>query len=235
MFDMRLNSHSRLNLITRPAGGDRGRRRRGADARPARPRLQLQRHQLLLGAGTGGCAPPPASSASTASPAANVIALCRGQRHPDRAGRLPAGRRCTRADEAFVTGTFGGLTPVREIDGHVLPAALPGPVTHAAAGALRGAEGRRRAAHGVTEPVAHRHVVGAAQHLHGDDARRSRTGPTRAVVDEPFYAAYLAATGLDHPMRDEVLASQPHGLARRWREHPGPGAGRPRRSSTRST
>jgi hypothetical protein len=29
-----------------------------------------------------------------------------------------------------------------------------------------------------------------------------------AVVDEPFYAAYLAKTGLDHPMRDEVLASQ---------------------------
>jgi hypothetical protein len=30
-----------------------------------------------------------------------------------------------------------------------------------------------------------------------------------AVVDEPFYAAYLAATGLDHPMREDVLASQP--------------------------
>ncbi|SDN82565.1 hypothetical protein SAMN05216196_102233 [Lutimaribacter pacificus] len=30
-----------------------------------------------------------------------------------------------------------------------------------------------------------------------------------AVVDEPFYAAYLARTGLDHPMRDEILASQP--------------------------
>lgn len=29
------------------------------------------------------------------------------------------------------------------------------------------------------------------------------------VVDEPFYAAYLAATGLDHPGRDEVVASQP--------------------------
>lgn len=29
------------------------------------------------------------------------------------------------------------------------------------------------------------------------------------VVDEPFYAAYLAQTGLDHPMRDEILASQP--------------------------
>jgi hypothetical protein len=30
-----------------------------------------------------------------------------------------------------------------------------------------------------------------------------------AVVDEPFYAAYLAATGLDHPMREAVLAAQP--------------------------
>jgi hypothetical protein len=30
-----------------------------------------------------------------------------------------------------------------------------------------------------------------------------------AVSDEPFYAAYLAATGLDHPMRAQVLASQP--------------------------
>ena len=29
-----------------------------------------------------------------------------------------------------------------------------------------------------------------------------------AVIDEPFYAAYLARTGLDHPMRDAVLASQ---------------------------
>src|SRR5271157_2874789 len=30
-----------------------------------------------------------------------------------------------------------------------------------------------------------------------------------AVIDEPFYAAYLAASGLIHPMRDEVVASQP--------------------------
>jgi hypothetical protein len=37
--------------------------------------------------------------------------------------------------------------------------------------------------------------------------------PDCAVVDEPFYAAYLAATGLEHPMRDEVLASQ----AQDWR------------------
>ncbi len=28
-----------------------------------------------------------------------------------------------------------------------------------------------------------------------------------AVWDEPFYAAYLAATGIDHPMKDEVIAA----------------------------
>ncbi|GAA1902707.1 HAD family hydrolase [Lapillicoccus jejuensis] len=33
--------------------------------------------------------------------------------------------------------------------------------------------------------------------------------PDTIVVDEPFYAAYLARTGLDHPARDEVIASQP--------------------------
>jgi hypothetical protein len=38
--------------------------------------------------------------------------------------------------------------------------------------------------------------------------------PDTAVVDEPFYAVYLAATGEDHPMRDGVLASQPTD----WRE-----------------
>jgi len=35
-----------------------------------------------------------------------------------------------------------------------------------------------------------------------------------AVVDEPFYAAYLALSGSDHPMRAEVLASQ----ANDWRD-----------------
>ncbi len=38
--------------------------------------------------------------------------------------------------------------------------------------------------------------------------------PDTAVIDEPFYAAYLAATGIDHPMRAETLASQPHD----WRD-----------------
>lgn len=32
--------------------------------------------------------------------------------------------------------------------------------------------------------------------------------PDTVVVDEPFYACYLAASGADHPGRDEVVASQ---------------------------
>ena len=35
-----------------------------------------------------------------------------------------------------------------------------------------------------------------------------------SVLDEPYYAAYLAATRIDHPMRAETLAAQPSD----WRE-----------------
>ena len=53
-------------------------------------------------------------------------------------------------------------------------------------------------------------------------------GDIASVMDEPFYAAYLAATGLDHPMRDEVLASQSQdwtGVARVCAEAPAPPGG----------
>lgn len=42
--------------------------------------------------------------------------------------------------------------------------------------------------------------------------------PDCAVMDEPFYGAYLAETGLDHPMRDQILASMPTGWAPAARE-----------------
>jgi Sulfotransferase domain len=37
--------------------------------------------------------------------------------------------------------------------------------------------------------------------------------PDTVVVDEPLYAAYLARTGIDHPAREQVIASQPTDLA----------------------
>lgn len=38
--------------------------------------------------------------------------------------------------------------------------------------------------------------------------------PDFEVLDEPFYAAYLARTGLDHPMRDAILTAQPNDPAK---------------------
>ena len=38
--------------------------------------------------------------------------------------------------------------------------------------------------------------------------------PDTSVIDEPFYAAYLAATGIEHPFRAETLANYPND----WRD-----------------
>jgi Sulfotransferase domain len=38
--------------------------------------------------------------------------------------------------------------------------------------------------------------------------------PDAVVVDEPLYAAYLLRTGIDHPVRERVIASQPTDLER---------------------
>jgi branched-chain amino acid aminotransferase len=60
---------------------------------------------------------------------ANVLALCRRHDIPLGVGNF-APEDVYAAAEAFVTGTFGGITPVREIDGRQLAgAALPGPMT----------------------------------------------------------------------------------------------------------
>lgn len=48
--------------------------------------------------------------------------------------------------------------------------------------------------------------------------------PDFRVMDEPFYAAYLAQGGFDHPMRNEILAAHecdPETVAHRCATHPG--------------
>ena len=62
--------------------------------------------------------------------------------------------------------------------------------------------------------------------------------PDTVVVDEPFYARYLArldGSRGDHPGRDDVLASQPDRPGRRRGGSAGAAAGRRARSSTSST
>ena len=58
---------------------------------------------------------------------AKLIALCRRHAIPIQLDQFTVGE-VYAADEAFVTGTFGGVTPVRIVDGRML-AGVPGPVT----------------------------------------------------------------------------------------------------------
>jgi branched-chain amino acid aminotransferase len=127
MFDMRLNSHSRLNLIIAlleaiEAGADEA--------------LMLDPHGFVASCNATNFFCVRRGEVLTSSgefcfngvTRANVIALCRQHAIPIHVGDFLA-QDVYAAEEAFVTGTFGGLTPVREIDGRRLSGPLPGPLT----------------------------------------------------------------------------------------------------------
>ena len=127
MFDMRLNSHSRLNLITAlwqaiEAGAD--------EALMLDPKGYVSSCNAtnFFFVCNGVVATSRGEYCFNGITRANVIALCREHGLPIELRDFSLAE-VHAADEAFVTGTFGGLTPVRVIDGHKLPAALPGPVT----------------------------------------------------------------------------------------------------------
>lgn len=127
MFDMRLNSHSRLNLITALLQAIRA----GADEA-----LMLDPQGFVSSCNATNFFWVRGGQVFTSSgdfcfhgvTRANVIALCRANGIPLTLGNFTL-KDVYAAEEAFVTGTFGGLTPVRSVDGHALPAALPGPLT----------------------------------------------------------------------------------------------------------
>jgi branched-chain amino acid aminotransferase len=127
MFDMRLNSHSRLNLIKAllqaiEAGADEA--------------LMLDPSGFVSSCNATNFFLVRAGVVSTSRGAycfngvtrAHVISLCRSAGVPIELRDFDLAE-AHGADEAFVTGTFGGITPVRVIDGHPLPGALPGPIT----------------------------------------------------------------------------------------------------------
>ncbi len=127
MFDMRLNSHSRLNLILALQEAIRA----GADEA-----LMLDPDGFVSSCNATNFFFVRDGIVHTSTglfcfngvTRANVIRLCESHGIAVRLGDFTIGEAYA-AEEAFVTGTFGGLTPVREIDGHRLSAALPGPVT----------------------------------------------------------------------------------------------------------
>lgn len=126
MFDMRLNSHSRLNLITAllqaiEAGADEA-----LMLDPAGCVSSCNATNFFFVHG-GEVLTSTGEFCFNGVTRGQVIALCRRHGLPIRLGAFdPAEVRA--ADEAFVTGTLGGVTPVRRIDEAVL-AHCPGPVT----------------------------------------------------------------------------------------------------------
>lgn len=127
MFDMQLNSHSRLNLIIAlneaiAAGCDEALM---LDPEGYVSSCNATNFFFVRG---GAVCTSTGDFCFHGVTRENVLKLCGDNGIELRRGRFSP-QHARDADEAFVTGTFGGLTPVREIDGRVLPHGTPGPVT----------------------------------------------------------------------------------------------------------
>lgn len=127
MFDMRLNSHSRLNLIMALLDAVKA----GADEA-----LMLDPDGYVSSCNAtnffyvrhGAVCTSRGEFCFNGITRSNVIELCKANGIPLRVENFTL-HDLREAQEAFVTGTFGGITPVNAIDGRKLPGALPGPVT----------------------------------------------------------------------------------------------------------
>ena len=124
--DPKLNSHSKLNCITAciqaiEAGADEG--------------LMLDPHGFVATCNSthffivrkGEVWTSTGDYCLGGITRANVIALCRQNGIPCFEKNFSLSQ-VYGADEAFCTGTFAGVVPVREIDGRVIGDALPGPM-----------------------------------------------------------------------------------------------------------
>ncbi len=127
MFDMRINSHSRLPLILAlneaiAAGADEALMRDGFGniaSCNATNFFWVVRGEVRTSSG---------EHCFNGVTRTKVIDLCRANGLSLAIGNFAPTDLLT-ADEAFVTGTFGGITPVASIATRALPAPLPGPVT----------------------------------------------------------------------------------------------------------
>ncbi|MBV9912628.1 MAG: aminotransferase class IV [Sinobacteraceae bacterium] len=132
IFDMRLNSHSRLNLIRAlleaiEAGADEA--------------LMLDPHGHVASCNATNLFWVKAGDIYTSREQycfngitrGNVISACLAGAAPLHQGGFPL-EDLRAADEVFVTGTMGGITPVRSLDRQAFPA-VNGPVTQRVAAA----------------------------------------------------------------------------------------------------
>jgi branched-chain amino acid aminotransferase len=125
-FDMRLNTHSRLPLILALIQAYKN----GADEA-----LMLDDRGFVASCNAtnfffvrdGAVLTSTGTTCFNGITRRAVIDLCREHAIPIRLSDFPL-TEVNGADEAFVTGTFGGVTPVRSIDGRGFTG-LPGPMT----------------------------------------------------------------------------------------------------------
>jgi branched-chain amino acid aminotransferase len=127
VLDPKLNMHSKLNCITAAIQADKA----GADEG-----LMLDPHGFVATCNStnffivrrGAVWTSTGRYCMNGITRANVLALARQDGIPAEEREFSL-TEVYGADEAFVTGTFGGLTPVREIDGRTIGDGPPGPVT----------------------------------------------------------------------------------------------------------
>ena len=100
----------------------------------------------------------------------NVLEVCRDNGIPARETTFSL-TDVYSADEAFVTGTFAGVVPVRTVDGRTIGTGARGPMVERLQQLYVDLVARRRRGPVGRRDRPGRHVVRAAQHLDGDDAR----------------------------------------------------------------
>ncbi len=146
MFDMRLNSHSRLNLITALLEAVQA----GADEA-----LMLDQHGFVSSCNATNVFFVRDGQVFTSTGVAcfngitrgNVIDLCVANAIPIRLADFTLDA-AHEADEAFLTGTMGGIIPVRQIDRQLLPA-CPGPITQRLRGLYAALKETYASRHGI--------------------------------------------------------------------------------------
>ena len=218
MQDQKLNSHSKLNCITACIQAANA----GADEA-----LMLDPHGFVATCNSthffivrrGEVWTSTGQYCLAGITRGNIIALCRENGIPvfekdfslyDVYG----------ADEAFVTGTFAGLVPVREVDGRVVRHPLAaggewpgaGPITQRLGCALSRRWRSKETRAPMTEQRQHRHVVGAAQHLDGDDVFLRQ--PARLPV---LGRAFLRLLAAEARQRSSDARGNHRRLGRDWR------------------
>ena len=130
VFDLRLNSHSRLNLIQAliqaiAAGGDEA--------------LMLDQRGMVASCNSTNFFIVRKGELWTSPGLYSFNGITRGHVFDLWSERIGKAQmkdftlaQAYSADEAFVTGTLGGITPVTKIDGHIIGDGKPGPMTREA-------------------------------------------------------------------------------------------------------